>query len=259
MERWSRGLVGGGTFFLSLLPFAPSGRAATTTASGGAADTAAGRAALEADVRASLQLAQAERRAAALRSSERPNMVPERPAVPPGEGPVPRPEPAPPPAEAPVPPPAERPVPPPAERPVPPPAEAPVPPPAEAPVPPNQSQGRLPTRPQNPDVPAAPQNPQSRPITVDTPPGEYTFVQDSNGVIHIVPNGPHTHPGILGNGAPGAAAGEIVIGADGTIVEINNISFTFQHDGTVLQGVQESLESMGFTVRPNAQRPFTFE
>jgi len=239
-----------GTFFLSLLPYAQGSRAATPAASAGTADTAAGRAALEADVRASLQATQAERRAAALRGSERPNMVPERPAVPPGEGPVPRPEPAPP---------AEAPVPPPAEAPVPPPAEAPVPPPAEAPVPPNQSQGRLPTRPQNPDVPAAPQNPQSRPITVDTPPGEYTFVQDSNGVIHIVPNGPHTHPGILGNGAPGAAAGEIVIGADGTIVEINNISFTFQHDGTVLQGVQESLESMGFTVRPNAQRPFTFE
>jgi len=78
-------------------------------------------------VRASLQLAQAERRAAALRGSERPNMVPERPAGPQGQGPVPRPEPVPPPAEAPVPPPAEAPVPPlRAEAPVPPPAEPPT-------------------------------------------------------------------------------------------------------------------------------------
>lgn len=135
-ERWSRGLIGGGTFLLSLLPFAPSSRAAAVA--GESAEAAAARAALEADVRASLQAAQAERRAAALRRGERQAMVPERPAGPAGEGPVPRPEPVPP-VEAPVPPPVEAPVPPrietptPAERPIP--SEGPVPP-VEAPVPP---------------------------------------------------------------------------------------------------------------------------
>lgn len=112
-ERWSRGFLGAGTFLLTLLPFAPSSWSARPAVTGGTADVAAGRAALQAEARASLQAAQAERQA----------MVPERPAGTPGEGPVPRPEPVPPPVETPVP--AERPVPRP--EPVPPPVEAPVP------------------------------------------------------------------------------------------------------------------------------------
>lgn len=99
-ERWSRWFLGAGTFLLSALPFAPSSRAAPAVA-GETAEAAAARALLEADVRASLQAAQAERRAAALSRGERQAMVPERPAGPPGEGPVPRPEPVPPPVEAP--------------------------------------------------------------------------------------------------------------------------------------------------------------
>ncbi len=78
---------------LSILPFVPSGRA--PAASGSTADAAAGPAGLQADVRASLQAAQAERRAAALSRGERQAVVPERPTGPPGEGPVPRPEPVP--------------------------------------------------------------------------------------------------------------------------------------------------------------------
>ncbi len=103
-ERWSRGFLGGGTFLLSMLPFAPSSWSARPAVAGATAETA-GRAALQAEARASLQAAQAERRAAAISRGERQAMVPERPAGTPGEGPVPRPEPVPPPVETPVPPP----------------------------------------------------------------------------------------------------------------------------------------------------------
>jgi hypothetical protein len=116
----------------------------------------------------------------------------------------------------------------------------------------------LPTKPQHPDAGIRPRSPLSQPISPETPPGTYVFAQDAQGVVHVVPDGPHLHPTVLGNGQEAAASGEIVIGPDGVVTEINNISFTFQHDASVLQGVKAALERMGIKVDPDAIKPFDF-
>ncbi|WP_029247622.1 hypothetical protein [Schlesneria paludicola] len=93
-------------------------------------------------------------------------------------------------------------------------------------------------------------------MTSATKPGEYVYVQDANGIVHAVPQAAHAHPTVLGEGAPAAAAGEIIIDANGVVIEINNLSGTFQHDGSVLKGVKEALELQGLKVAPGAIRPF---
>jgi RHS repeat-associated protein len=117
---------------------------------------------------------------------------------------------------------------------------------------------RLPTKAQHPDASVLPRHPSSRPISSSTEPGEYVFAQDGDGVVHVVPSGPHLHPTVLGGGKPAAASGEIVIGSNGVVTEINNISFTFQHDASVLPGVKRALEQAGLRVAPDAIKPFTF-
>ncbi|MCA8982949.1 MAG: hypothetical protein KDA76_04245 [Planctomycetaceae bacterium] len=115
---------------------------------------------------------------------------------------------------------------------------------------------RLPTKPQHPDVPKYPKSPHSKPVTSSTTPGEYVFVQDADGVVYVVPQASHAHPTVLGGGQPAAAAGEITIGPNGVVTEINNISGTFQHDASVLPGVQKALEQAGLKVAPDAIKPF---
>jgi hypothetical protein len=104
-----------------------------------------------------------------------------------------------------------------------------------------------------------PQDPRSKPISLDTPPAKegYVFVQDADGTIHILPNGSHMHPKVLGGAKPGAAAGEVFVGEGKTITELNNISGTFPFkDPAVLERVAESLRQMGFKVPPEAIKYF---
>jgi len=116
----------------------------------------------------------------------------------------------------------------------------------------------LPTKPQEPGVPNYPRHTQSAPVSQQTKPGSYVYVQDANGVVHVVPNGPHLHPTVLGNGQRAAAAGEIVIDSKGVVTEINNISYTFQWGEETLPGVQSALEALGIKVAPDAIKPFRF-
>jgi hypothetical protein len=39
-----------------------------------------------------------------------------------------------------------------------------------------------------------PKDPQSQPISASTPDGGYAHVQDTSGIIHVLPDGPHVHP-----------------------------------------------------------------
>jgi hypothetical protein len=115
----------------------------------------------------------------------------------------------------------------------------------------------LATKSQLPGVPVLPRNPLSAPISRTTKPGTYVFVRDSDGVIHVVRDGPGLHPTVLGNGGAATAAGEITIGPNGVVTEINNISYTFQFGSDVLQGVREALQKLGLKVADDAIRPFT--
>jgi hypothetical protein len=128
--------------------------------------------------------------------------------------------------------------------------------PLNTPTLPGYAPSGLPVKPQHPDVPSYPQSPISKPLTPGLKPGEYIYVQDANGVVYGIPQAAHGHPTVLGGGKPSAAAGEIIIGANGVVIEINNISGTFQHDAAVLDAVKRALEAAGFTVATNAIRPF---
>jgi hypothetical protein len=114
----------------------------------------------------------------------------------------------------------------------------------------------LPTKPQAPGTQAEPRNPASAPLSPTTPPGTYVYVQDANGVVNVVPNGPRLHPTVLGGGQPAVAAGEIIISPNGVVSEINNISYTFQHGAEVLPGVEAAVRRQGLKVAPNALKPY---
>ncbi|NLE38417.1 MAG: RHS repeat-associated core domain-containing protein, partial [Pirellulaceae bacterium] len=121
---------------------------------------------------------------------------------------------------------------------------------------PSQTGRVLPTKP--PLVgQGVPKNPASVPLGPKVKPGTYVYVQDGSGVVHVVPNGQHLHPTVLGGGQPGAAAGELVVGRGGVVTEINNISYTFQFGQEVLPGVRDAVLRQGFRVAPDAIKPFT--
>lgn len=57
------------------------------------------------------------------------------------------------------------------------------------------------------------------------------FVQDAFGVVHVLRQDQqpgHAHHVVLGRARPGVSAGEVIIGVGGVILEINNLSGTFQ-------------------------------
>jgi hypothetical protein len=61
--------------------------------------------------------------------------------------------------------------------------------------------------------------------------GDYVFVQDVFGVVYVLAqhNQPgHAHHVVLGRARPAVSAGELVVGEGSVILEINNISGTFQ-------------------------------
>jgi hypothetical protein len=82
---------------------------------------------------------------------------------------------------------------------------------------------------------------ESRRFSPSLPPGDYVSVQDVFGEVHVLrqehqPG--HAHHVVLGRGRPAVSAGEVVIGSDGLVLEINNISGTFQcHADCVLTAV----------------------
>ena len=72
---------------------------------------------------------------------------------------------------------------------------------------------------------------ESRRFSGDLPAGDYVFVQDGFGVVYVLRQEQqpgHAHHVVLGRARPAASAGELVLGAGGQILEINNISGTFQ-------------------------------
>ncbi|HEX7450597.1 MAG TPA: hypothetical protein VF306_23755 [Pirellulales bacterium] len=101
-----------------------------------------------------------------------------------------------------------------------------------------------------------PRNQASRQFRPDLKPGTYVYVQDAAGIVYVVPNAPGAHPGVLGNGLSATGAGEITVGIDGVITEVNNISYTFQFGGGTLTQVVAALKATGARIAPNAVKPF---
>jgi hypothetical protein len=101
-----------------------------------------------------------------------------------------------------------------------------------------------------------PKDPQSRPIDASIPDGGYAYVRDVNGVVHVVPDGPHVHPKILGGGQPAMYAGDMTV-RRGRVVDLTNLSGTFQFDDEDgLREVVAELSRQGLQVEAGAVRFF---
>ncbi len=96
----------------------------------------------------------------------------------------------------------------------------------------------------------------SCPIHLGLPSGSYVYVQDTDDVVHVIPDGPYLHPKVLGRGLPAHYAGDLTIEED-TILEVTNLSGTFQFDDPGgLLAVADVLAQMGFKLRDGAVRLF---
>ena len=101
-----------------------------------------------------------------------------------------------------------------------------------------------------------PQDPRSTPINRNLPDGLYVFVQDLQGVVHVVPDGPHMHAKVLGGGQPALYAGDLTI-EDGKVTDLTNLSGTFQFDDQAgLRAVAEQIRLQGLEVEVGAVRFF---
>ena len=74
-------------------------------------------------------------------------------------------------------------------------------------------------------------HPMSRRFMREVVAGNYVFVQDVFGVVYVLGQDQqpgHAHHVVLGRARPAVSAGELVVGEGSMIIEINNISGTFQ-------------------------------
>ena len=101
-----------------------------------------------------------------------------------------------------------------------------------------------------------PRDSRSQPICPGLPDGGYVYVQDSSGIVHLLPDGPHMHPMVLGGAQPASYAGDLTI-RDGKVWDLTNLSGTFQFDDEAgLLAVAQEFRRQGFTVEPGAVRFF---
>lgn len=101
-----------------------------------------------------------------------------------------------------------------------------------------------------------PQDPRSRLIDPAIADGSYVYVQEANGTIHVLPDGPHMHPKILGGGQPVKYAGDMTV-MGGKVVDLTNLSGTFPCDDEIgLKAVADNLRQLGLTIERRAVRFF---
>ena len=101
-----------------------------------------------------------------------------------------------------------------------------------------------------------PKDPRSRPIGPSLADGPYVYVQDLSGVVHVLPDGPHTHPKVLGGGQHARYAGDMTVW-NGRVCDLRNLSGTFQCDDPEgLLAVADEIILQGLLIAPNAVRFF---
>lgn len=89
----------------------------------------------------------------------------------------------------------------------------------------------------------------SRPLAAGESGGRYVFVVDLDEVIHVAPDGLHTHPKVLGGARPALYAGELVIDPGGHVEELTNLSGTFRFNSRrSLCCVAAGVRRLGFSV-----------
>ncbi len=101
-------------------------------------------------------------------------------------------------------------------------------------------------------------DPRATVLSVNTPPGQYVYVCDVQGIVHIAPDGPHQHPKVLGKGSAAMGAGTLTILTPGTVSKLDNISGTFRFPGTELPRIAEAIRKQGLSVDKDAIRVFDF-
>lgn len=90
------------------------------------------------------------------------------------------------------------------------------------------------------------QDPDSRPIGPDTVDGLFVYAQDENGIIWVLPDGPHRHPKVLGQARSASYAGDLSM-VRGKIRDVTNLSGTIQFDDEQgLHAVGNSYENRGW-------------
>lgn len=100
-------------------------------------------------------------------------------------------------------------------------------------------------------------DPRSAPIRLGLSDGCYVFVQDTEGTIHVLPDGVHLHPKVLGGAKAALYAGDVTVLGD-RIVDLTNLSGTFQFSGREgLLSIAKSLEELGFRIDAGAVRLFS--
>lgn len=96
----------------------------------------------------------------------------------------------------------------------------------------------------------------SQPIRPGIASGNYVYVMDLNGVIHVLPDEPHRHPRILGAAQSVKYAGDLMI-KECTIIDVTNLSGTFDCDDAAgLLDVADELRRQGFLVSSRGVRFF---
>lgn len=102
--------------------------------------------------------------------------------------------------------------------------------------------------------PLDPADPRSRPVAPGLPDGGYVYVREGNGTIHVLPDGPHLHPKVLGGARPALYAGDMTV-RGGQVADLTNLSGTFQFDDEDgLREVAVELRRQGLVVDPGAVR-----
>jgi len=101
-----------------------------------------------------------------------------------------------------------------------------------------------------------PHDPHSRQADGTLPDGLYAYVEDDQGIVFVVPDGPHVHPKILGGGQPAIYAGDMTVSVS-EVTDVTNLSGTFQFDDPDgLLGVADQLVRQGLVVAVGAVRLF---
>jgi hypothetical protein len=101
-----------------------------------------------------------------------------------------------------------------------------------------------------------PRDPRSQPIGPATEDGSYVFVRDANGIVYVLPDGPHMHPRVLGSASPAMYAGDLTI-EGGRVTDLTNLSGTFEFDDEAgLLEVAEQIRAQGMRVEAGAIRFF---